>query len=105
LAAAAAGKPMANNPLAPLLRRMSEQFIDDGDLSTRLQSLFKVPCLCDQTVLSISRQAALCRLTSPFGKWVGVGWRAGDGHGPVRHAELSRVHHGDEEAGESSALI
>jgi hypothetical protein len=73
LAAAAAGKPMANNPLAPLLRRMSEQFIDDGDLSTRLQSLFKVPFLCDQNVLSISRQAALSRPTSLFGKWVGAG--------------------------------
>ncbi len=30
------------NPMAPLLRRMVEDFVDDEDLSQRLQSLFKV---------------------------------------------------------------
>lgn len=34
-----------SNPLSPLLSKIAEEFIDDQDLSARLQRLFKVRSL------------------------------------------------------------
>jgi hypothetical protein len=42
MAASQARRPVSQNPLAPLLRRLSEQFINESDLRSRFHSLFKV---------------------------------------------------------------
>jgi hypothetical protein len=45
-----------NTPLAPLLSRLAEEFIDDQDLTIRLQRLFKVrPTHCLKQTGSICR--------------------------------------------------
>ncbi len=47
------------NPLDPLLHRLSQDFIDNVDLSERLTAIFKV-CLLEPTSLSWLLQFSTC---------------------------------------------
>ena len=38
-------KADAANPLEPLIMSLLKGFVDDADLSAKLQALYKVPCL------------------------------------------------------------
>jgi hypothetical protein len=106
-----------HNTLDPLLEKLTRDYIDDKDLSSRLQGLFKVlpgPPLSFRLAYVSRAGVAGTRPSPMIGAAAGLGGaqrlrerggltpvrpHPGDGHGRLRHPELPRAVRRDQEAG------